>query len=283
MEDNQPTDNAVIFYPAGGAFNKLRPQQVFLEQLLDEHCIGYSKTPQKNKRDYVYQNVLLRIQESGRVLKLFQGAHPDDGGLVVPKEDEALERISQKLRDTKKRKLRRQPRLAASILREKRKNRAKSPRVKATSAAGTAAAVVSHSKAAVAAEKENESDANFEYEDEEEEAGKGTSPLVTATPFIERAKLTPFATRIALFRTRLVSDVERDNELLTRRQLKDIIWGQWDHIDTWRRVCERQTETIATQARVIGHQHQLLAGLGLHGLNNPYEDGVVVDHTAPSY
>jgi hypothetical protein len=50
-------------------------------------------------------NIFDRIKTSGRVLKVFRGAHPDRGQLVDPGEEESMELITQKLRDMKKRML----------------------------------------------------------------------------------------------------------------------------------------------------------------------------------
>lgn len=99
----------VILYPAGGAFNKLRPKQTFLESLLQKNWAGYSTAPAHEKKAFVLDNIFNPIRASGRVLKIFKGKHPSRGRLVEPKEDEAYERLAQKLRDMKKRNTVRNP------------------------------------------------------------------------------------------------------------------------------------------------------------------------------
>jgi hypothetical protein len=103
-EASDDFDKQVILYPAGGAFNKLRSRQTYLECLIDANWLSYSMSSPQEKRDYVRENILDRIEKSGRVLKAFRGKHPENGTLISPSDDEAMERISQKLRDMKKRK-----------------------------------------------------------------------------------------------------------------------------------------------------------------------------------
>jgi hypothetical protein len=103
-EETDDLDGHVILYPAGGAFNKLRSRQTYLECLIDANWLSYAMSSTQGKRDYIRVNILDRITESGRVLKVFRGKHPENGSLASPSDDEAMERISQKLRDMKKRK-----------------------------------------------------------------------------------------------------------------------------------------------------------------------------------
>jgi hypothetical protein len=103
-EASDGLDGQVILYPAGGAFNKLRSKQTYLECLIDANWLRYSMSSPQGKREYIRVNILDRIKESGRVLQVFRGKHPENGTLVSPSDDEAMERVSQKLRDMKKRK-----------------------------------------------------------------------------------------------------------------------------------------------------------------------------------
>lgn len=95
--------HAVILYPAGGAFNKLRPQQRYLEDLLEQHWRAYSLTPPSQKRSFVKEHFIDPMKASGRTFQIFKGRSPDQGRLVTLTEDDSMERLSQKLRDAKKR------------------------------------------------------------------------------------------------------------------------------------------------------------------------------------
>jgi hypothetical protein len=72
---------------------------------MEQNWYEYSITHAHDKRGFVLSNILERIEASGRVLKVFRGAHPDRGQLVDPGEEEGMELITQKLRDMKKRML----------------------------------------------------------------------------------------------------------------------------------------------------------------------------------
>jgi hypothetical protein len=119
----------IVLYPAGGAFNRLRlehPNNVFLENLLEENWARYSEAPSHSKKEYVRKNIFARIHATGRVLMIFKG-DPVGGNLAEPKEDEAFERIAQRLRDMKKRKKTRKTVGGPSMTRKKARKATKPP------------------------------------------------------------------------------------------------------------------------------------------------------------
>ena len=95
----------VILYPAGGAFNKLRKKQQYLESLLKSHWYGYSQASTNLKKDYVVTNILAPMYNSGRQFKIYNPYHQCQEGeaeYTIPNVDIAYERMAQKLRDMKK-------------------------------------------------------------------------------------------------------------------------------------------------------------------------------------
>ena len=103
IEQNDDCDD-VILYPAGGAFNKLRKKQQFLESLLKSQWQRYSEASINTKKEFVMTNVLTPIYQSGRQFKIYNLNHRDTGEeeYTIPNLDMACERIAQKLRDMKK-------------------------------------------------------------------------------------------------------------------------------------------------------------------------------------
>lgn len=87
-----------IFYPAGGAFNKLRLKQSFLENLLTSNLQAHNRAP--NKRIFIERNILSQLPHG---LKVWRGKTPEDGYLETLDHDAAIERILQVMRDRKKR------------------------------------------------------------------------------------------------------------------------------------------------------------------------------------
>lgn len=65
----------VILYPAGGCFNRLRAEQVFLNDLLRSCFVGWEKAD--NKKKFVISNILNKIpggiwiydRETGRAIR----------------------------------------------------------------------------------------------------------------------------------------------------------------------------------------------------------------------
>jgi hypothetical protein len=94
----------VILYPAGGAFNKLRKKQHYLESILKSHWYGYSQTSTNLKKEYVITNILTPMYNSGRQFKIYNPNHRQTGEAeyTIPNVDVAFERMAQKLRDMKK-------------------------------------------------------------------------------------------------------------------------------------------------------------------------------------
>jgi len=101
FEREEDLDNNAHFmlYPAGGAFNELRSRKEyrFLEDLLNQSLLGYIRAV--NKREFVVTNILEKIPGG---LKLWKGRTPKDGYMVRLSEDDAYDKISQNLRDRKK-------------------------------------------------------------------------------------------------------------------------------------------------------------------------------------
>jgi len=87
-----------IFYPAGGAFNKLRLKQSFLENVLSSNLQAHNRSP--NKRSFVERNILSHFPDG---LKVWRGKTPEDGYLETLDHDAAIEKILQVMRDRKKR------------------------------------------------------------------------------------------------------------------------------------------------------------------------------------
>jgi len=100
FEREEDLDNNAHFtlYPAGGGFNELRSRKEyrFLEDLLNTSLLGYVRAV--NKREFVVTNILDKIPGG---LKLWKGT-PKDGYMVRLSEDDAYDKISQNLRDRKK-------------------------------------------------------------------------------------------------------------------------------------------------------------------------------------
>ena len=93
-------DEHYIFFPAGGAFNKIRansPNSQYLDKLLDDCQPGYVATIAK--RAYVQEHILNRIPGG---LKMWKGRSPTNGCLVALDDHDAYEKIAQVLRDRKK-------------------------------------------------------------------------------------------------------------------------------------------------------------------------------------
>lgn len=237
-DDGHRDDKNVILYPAGGAFNKLRPQQSFLECLLDENWKAYTTAAPHDKKVYVREHILARIHASGRVLKIFKGKHPDRGCLIEPMEDEALDRIAQKLRDTKKREKTRSVRAFATSKRNTK------PRRKAT----IAASITPHEVA------EGANDAMDIY---------WLNYCETSKP-PEDSLLCLFVLLFSDSEDAYAEEEEEEpEEESTVHELKEVIWGQWEQIDSWRRLCASQKETIQELSMVNDHQHQMLVSSGL--------------------
>ena len=94
----------VILYPAGGAYNKLRKKQQYLESLLKSHWYEYSQTSTNLKKEFVITNLLAPIYHSGRQFKIYNPNYRQTGEAeyTIPNVDIAFERMAQKLRDMKK-------------------------------------------------------------------------------------------------------------------------------------------------------------------------------------
>lgn len=77
-----------------------------MECLIDEACDEYTELAAGEKREFVRTQICQRIRNTGRALLVFRGTHPTKGILEEAPEDEILDRLAQKLRDLKKRRLR---------------------------------------------------------------------------------------------------------------------------------------------------------------------------------
>jgi hypothetical protein len=93
-----------ILYPRGGAFNKLRGEQSYLENLLKEHLSGYVqlKSGAAGKKNYVKEHIFDELEKTEHVFMIFYGVSPYNGKLIQPTESEAYKKIMQKLRSMKK-------------------------------------------------------------------------------------------------------------------------------------------------------------------------------------
>jgi hypothetical protein len=93
-----------ILYPRGGAFNKLRSKDVFLERLLTDQLESYSKhdLPGRMKKDFIKRNIFDSLKANNYVFMIFDGDHPERGQLIQPNENEAYKIVFQKLRSMKK-------------------------------------------------------------------------------------------------------------------------------------------------------------------------------------
>lgn len=102
--ENPKLPNFVVLYPRGGAFNKLRAGQSFLENLLQDSLDGYIQL--KNcaavKKSYVKKHIFDCLDSSGHLFMIYEGDHPDRGRLIQPSKMEAYKKIMQKLRSMKK-------------------------------------------------------------------------------------------------------------------------------------------------------------------------------------
>ena len=81
----------------GGNFNKLRKKQTFLEKLLQDNVEEYVAS--STKRQFVKENILDKIPGG---LKIFS---KEKGEAYTPDLNEAFDRVSQKIRDIKKRRI----------------------------------------------------------------------------------------------------------------------------------------------------------------------------------
>jgi len=86
-----------VLYPGGGNFNKLRKKQVFLNTLLEDSVDGYIQS--NSKRHFVKEEILAKIPGGLKVHS------KERGHIYEPSDTEAFDRISQKLRDIKKKRL----------------------------------------------------------------------------------------------------------------------------------------------------------------------------------
>jgi hypothetical protein len=95
-----------VLYPRGGAFNKLRAEQSFLENLLKDSLEGYCELTNSRcvKKNYVKNHIFDALDASGHVFMVFEGEDPTRGKLVQPCESDAYKRIMQKFRSMKKEK-----------------------------------------------------------------------------------------------------------------------------------------------------------------------------------
>ena len=93
-----------VLYPRGGAFNKLRSEQSFLEDLLKECLGGYAQLQcgAAGKKRFVKEHIFDCLDSSGYLFMVYEGDHPDRGRLIQPTESEAYKKIMQKLRSLKK-------------------------------------------------------------------------------------------------------------------------------------------------------------------------------------
>ena len=94
-------DHHFIFFPAGGTFNKFRatsPNCQYLDQLFDNSMRGYSTA--RSKRSYVYDNILSKIPGS---IKIWKGKSPHRGCLITLTDEQAYDKVTQVMRDRKKR------------------------------------------------------------------------------------------------------------------------------------------------------------------------------------
>jgi len=84
-----------VLYPGGGDFNKLRKKQKFLNSLI-ESCVDGYLAAGSHKRHFVKENILDKIPGG-----LFVH-HKEKEHIYQPEEQEAFERVAQKIRDIKK-------------------------------------------------------------------------------------------------------------------------------------------------------------------------------------
>jgi hypothetical protein len=252
----------VVLYPAGGAFNKLRKKQLFLEQLLSQHWAEYSATHSHLKKKYVHKHILQPIRKSGRTLKIFQGSSPANGFYWIPNDDVAFDRLAQKLRDTKKsfmvpmqegdtpapkrpQRCRRKAE-TTNIDAAPPKKRRKVARSKTTSAlktlplttlASSSSSVISYTGREVAAKTKPHSK-------------KAATSLVVPRP--------QGAVRVNRKST-VVASKEPTDPSVALQELQEVVWSQWEQIDCWRRLCARYKETNEVQRQVIRQQNAMLA------------------------
>ena len=93
-----------VLYPRGGAFNKLRRSQVFLENLLNDVLQDFCMLSSSRlaKVAFVKQRVFDHLKSKGYSFMIFEGDHPERGRLVQPDASEACKVVFQKLRSMKK-------------------------------------------------------------------------------------------------------------------------------------------------------------------------------------
>ena len=252
MESHEEEETRdVVLYPAGGAFNKLRKKQVFLEQLLSQHWAEYSAAPSHLKKDYVQEHILQRIYDTGRTLKIFQGTSPVNGSYFIPEADVAFERLAQKLRDTKKMSLPLIRDNAAATIAPSRK---RSQRRKSKSGNDTAPPTRKPRKVSKKRRVEDvplttlasSSSSLISYASHEDVPAptKLLVPLPRKSPE-RRASRKSMATTTT-------------NASSSLQELQEIVWSQWEQIDCWRRLCARYKETNEVQRQVIRQQDAML-------------------------
>jgi hypothetical protein len=262
LVENRPDELDVVLYPAGGAFNKLRKKQVFLEQLLIQHWASYSVTPSHLKKEYVEKHILQPIRKSGRQFKIFQGSTPANGSYWIPNADVAFDRLAQKLRDTKKtsmiqlqgdatprpRRIRRKVPTTPSIVAAPPQKRRKVTRSKKTSAVkGTPLTTLESSSSSVIS--------YTSYGDTVQKKSHPKAPRAETNLVVPRARGAVSMNRKS---SALTTTVATDPST-SLKELQEVVWSQWEQIDCWRRLCARYKETNEVQREVIRQQNAMLA------------------------
>ena len=89
-----------VLYPGGGDFNKLRKKQAFLDSLVHNCVDGYVTEGPDGKRKFVKEHILDQIPGGLHIYR------KETGQIYKPDENDAFARVSQRIRDIKKNRLR---------------------------------------------------------------------------------------------------------------------------------------------------------------------------------